>query len=122
MGRTIINMRVHGPVDSADVEALADTGSTFTKVPRSVIEKIGVEPAYESKIELGDSRTITRRLALADVEIDGVRRPVLVSIAEDGEFPLVGYTTLETLGFKVNPVTHALESKPAIEYRVESPY
>ena len=65
---------------------------------------------------MGDGRTITRRLALAEVEIHGVRRPVLVSVGEDGEHPLVGYTTLESLGFKVNPVTHALEPTPAIEY------
>ena len=59
--------------------------------------------------------TITRRLALADVEIDGVRRPVLVSVGGDKDRPLLGYTTLEALGFKVNPVTHALGPTRAIE-------
>ena len=116
MGQTLVNMRVYGPLGSSELEALADTGATFTKLPRSAIEKIGAESAYETAIELGDGRTITRNLALAEVEIHGVRRPVLVSVGEDGERPLVGYTTLESLGFKVNPVTHALEPTPAIEY------
>ncbi|MBI2916946.1 MAG: hypothetical protein HYY01_03045 [Chloroflexi bacterium] len=58
---------------------------------------------------------MTRRLALAEVEIEGVRRPVLVALGSNGERPLVGYTTLEMLGFKVNPVTHHLEKTPAIE-------
>ena len=116
MGQTLVNLRIHGPFGSADIEALADTGATFTKVPRSSMEKIGAEAAYETAVALGDGRTVTRHLALAEVEIHGVRRPVLVAIGDDGEHPLVGYTTLGILGFKVNPVTHALEPTPAIEY------
>ncbi len=116
MGQTLVRIRVYGPLDSGDVEALADTGATFTKLSRSVIEKIGVDTSYETEVELGDGRKVTRSLALADVEIDGVRRPVLVSVGEDGERALIGYTTLEALGFKVNPVTHSLEPTPAIEY------
>ncbi len=116
MGQTLVTLHVHGPLGSAQVEALADTGATFTKVPRAVVERLGLRPDYETSIELGDGRTITRNLALAEVELEGVRRPVLIAISETGEQPLVGYTTLETLGFKVNTVTHALESTPAIQY------
>jgi len=43
------------------------------------------------------------------VEIEGVRRPVLVAIGGDEEAPIIGYTTLENLGFKVNPITGRLE-------------
>ncbi|MBI4199637.1 MAG: retroviral-like aspartic protease family protein [Chloroflexi bacterium] len=116
MGQTLVVLRIHGPFGSAEVEALADTGATFTKVPRRVAEQTGLQAQYETAVELGDGRTITRALALADVEVNGVRRPVLVAIAENGEHPLIGYTTLEALGFKVNPVTHALEKTTAIEY------
>ena len=41
---------------------------------------------------------------------------VLVASGGDEEQPLIGYTTLETLGFKVNTVTHEPEPTPAIEY------
>ena len=98
------------------VSALADTAATFTKVPRSVFDEAGLVARYEAEVEIGDGRTIRRELALADVEIAGVRRPVLVSAGADGERPLVGYTTLETLGFKVNTVAHRLEAYAA--YRV----
>ena len=96
--------------------ALADTAARFTKIPRSAILKIGAEPLYETEVELGTRRTVTRALALADVAIDGVRRPVLVAVGEEAERPLVGYATLETLGFKVNSGTHSLEPTAAIEY------
>ena len=53
---------------------------------------------------------------LAEVEIEEVGRPVLVAIVEE-EKPLIGYTTLELLGFKVNPITGKLERAMPIEYR-----
>ena len=116
MRQTLVDLQVHGPRGSSEMEALAGTGATFTKIPRSAIEKIGAESGYQAAIELGDGRTVTRCLALAEVEIHGVRRPVLVSVGEDEERPLVGYTTLESLGVRVNPVTHALEPTPSIGY------
>ncbi len=116
MGQTIVSMTIYGPIGSAEVEGMADTGATFSKVPRSTIDAVGIEPQYESDIRLGDGRTVTRSLASAEVEVQGVRRPVLVALGANGEQPLIGYTTLEALGFKVNSVTHSLEPTPAIEY------
>ena len=45
-----------------------------------------------------------------------MRRPVLITLADNGEQPLIGYTTLEALGFEVDTVKHVLERTPAIEY------
>jgi len=59
---------------------------------------------------------IKRGLALGEVEIEGVRRPVLIAIGGEEERPLVGYATLELLSFKVNPVTGKLKKTIAIEY------
>ena len=116
MGQTLVSLTIHGPLGSAEVEGLADTGATFTKVPESTADAVGIEPRYETDVQLGDGRTVTRILASAEVEVQGVRRPVLVAFGADGEQPLIGYTTLEALGFKVNTVTYSLEPTPAIEY------
>lgn len=115
-GQTWVNLRVFGPQGSAEVRALADTGATFTKVPHQAAEEAGLQTEYEVPAEMADGRTIKRSLDLAELQIEGMRRPVLVSVAENGQTALVGYTTLETVGFKVNPVTHRLELAPAIEY------
>ena len=56
-----------------------------------------------------------RDLAPAEVEIEGVKRPILIAIRGDEEMPIIGYTTIEVLGFKVNSVTGKLERTPAIE-------
>ena len=116
MGRTFVDIGIHGRLRSSVISALADTAATFTKVPRVLFDQLGLDIAHEAEVEIGDGRRIRRPLALADVEIAGVRRPVLVSAGGDAEQPLVGYTTLEILGFKVNTVTHKLEPAPAIEY------
>jgi predicted aspartyl protease len=78
--------------------------------------QIGLEQQYEIPVELGDGRIISRGLALAEVEVEGIRRPMLIALAAEGEPPLLGYTALELLGFKVNPVTRKLEKTIAIEY------
>lgn len=117
MGEVVARIRVQGPKGSADLEALVDTGATFTKIPVRLASKLGLEAKYETQVELGEGRVIERALAMAEIEMDGVARPVLVTVGEEGEKPLVGYTTLEHLGFKVNPLTRRLEKTTAIEYR-----
>ncbi len=116
MGKTIATVRIYGRLGSSSLELLVDTGATFTKIPRSIGEEIGLEAQYTTKVELSDGRLVDRKLALAELEIEGIKRPVLVALSEDGEKALLGYTTLEVLGFKVNPVTRRLEKTFAIEY------
>ena len=116
MGETIVTMTVHGPRGSRQVAGVADTAATCTKIPSATAEALGLQARFETQVELGDGRTVTRQLALAEVEIEDVRRPVLVALAEDGEQSLVGYTTLEALGFKVDTAKHALERRTATEY------
>jgi len=118
MGETCIRFKIYG-IDGkfAELDAIVDTGATFTKIPLYVANELGLEAKYETKVELGDGHIITRKLAPAEVEIEDVRRLILVSIGE--EKPLLGYTTLELLGFKVNPITGKLERTMAIEYRAK---
>jgi len=112
-----VQLKIYGSDGKAiEFEALVDTGATFTKVPREKADLLGLKVRYETEVEFADGRRVKRGLALAEVELAGVRRPVLVAIGEEGEMPLIGYTTLEILGFKVNPVTGELERTVAIEY------
>jgi clan AA aspartic protease len=120
MGETRIYFKVYGVAGQAvELEAVVDTGATFSKIPKSVAAKLGLEARYETEIELADGRITKRKLTLVEIEIEGIRRPVLVTIGEE-EKSLVGYTTLEFLGFKVNPITRKLEKAIPIEY-IEKP-
>ena len=116
MGETRAKVKVYGNRGWKEVDALVDTGATFTNIHTSVAEEIGIEPKYDTTIELADRRLVQRRLGLAEIEFNGVRRPVLIAFSPDTEEPLIGYTTLENLELKVNPVTGKLEKTKAIEY------
>lgn len=118
MGEVSVRLKIYGPTATRELEALVDTGATYTKIPKAVAEGVGLQLEYETEIELLDKRLVRRKLGLALVEIEGVRRPVIVSVSEDDEQPLIGYTTLELLEFSVNPLTRKLERAWPIEYRV----
>lgn len=118
MGETRVPFKIYGLNGKvAELEALVDTGATFTKIPGTTARELKLEARYETEIELAGGRRLKRGLALAEVEIEGVKRPVLMAIGGEKEKPLIGYTTLEVLGFKVNPITGKLERTIAIEYK-----
>jgi len=115
VGETRVKFRVYSGGVFVELEGLVDTGATFTKIPKWAASKIGLQAIYKAEVMLGDGRTVTRGLAYGEVEMEGIRRLVPVAIGGDEEMPVIGYTTLEILGFKVNPVTGKLEKTPAIE-------
>jgi len=115
MGETRIRFRVYNGERFVELEGIVDTGATFTKIPKAAASTIGLQAKYRAEVMLGDGRIVLRDLAVGEVEVEGVKRPVPVAIGEDEETPVIGYTTLEILGFKVNPVTGKLERTPAIE-------
>lgn len=116
MGMTTLRIVIHGPLESTEVEVVVDTGATFTKIPRSTATRLGLSSYRSIEVQLSDGRRVQRELAIADVVVEGERGYVPVAIGEENEPALLGYTTLEILGFKVNPVTRQLERTLAIEY------
>lgn len=68
MGLAYVKVRVYNPADLAKsevVELVVDGGATFTSIPRSVLEEIGMKPIVRRKLEVhdGDRRTRHRQLA-----------------------------------------------------------
>jgi len=67
-------------------------------------------------VRLSYQRVVERGLCFAEAEPDGVRDLVPIALGGDDEPSLVGYTVLEILGFKVDPVSGKLERTQPIEY------
>ena len=116
MGATYADLSLSGSSASDTLRCLIDTGATFTRIPLALGRRLGLEVVRDVEVELADGRVVTRQLALANAEMEGIRSPILVTLAEEGDIPLIGVTTLETLGFKVDPVAERLEPRTAIEY------
>lgn len=91
-----------------EVEALVDTGATYTWLPRSLLERLGVRPAFRREFETADGRVIERELAEVAIHLNGEIHFTLVVFGDEGTRPLLGVVTLETFGLGVDPVRQRL--------------
>lgn len=111
MGQFSIQVSVVHPSDparAADVELIVDTGATLSWIPREIVERIGAPRFGRRSFLFADGRTIERETAAAVVKYNGVAAGVTVVVAEPGDGHLLGATTLETLGFGVDPIRRTL--------------
>ena len=90
------------------VDALVDTGSTFTSAPASALRELGIEPLRSASFEFGQGDVRELEVGQAWVRLDGLEiiTPVMFN-AEDSE-PLLGAVTLEELMLGVDPVERRL--------------
>ena len=78
-----------------EVEALVDTGPTFTKVPRPVLEALEVPADRTYTALLADGRRVPRELGWATIRLEGQQFPTPVAFGEEGEPTLLGAMALE---------------------------
>ena len=78
-----------------EVEALVDTGATFTCVPADLLRELGHRALGSERFELGDGRVVERDLTEAPVRIDGKTRISICVFADEGSTTLLGAVTLE---------------------------
>jgi clan AA aspartic protease len=90
------------------VELLVDTGATLSWVPREVIDQLNVPRLARRSFRMADGRTIERETAGAIVQFNGSEANVTLVVAELGDGRLLGATTLESLGFAVDPIRRQL--------------
>jgi predicted aspartyl protease len=88
---------------------VADTGATLTTIPAHVARSTGLVSTGSVIVKLADGTKKGISIAQAEVEVRGDKAPVRVLIGSDDQVPLLGLTSLETLGLKVNPVESVLE-------------
>jgi predicted aspartyl protease len=90
------------------IEALVDTGSTFTSVPRQILLELGVEPRREVTLRLADGTSHVQQLGRVVVQLDGVEDLTFVVFGEEGSPPTIGAVTLETFLLGVDPAGQRL--------------
>ncbi|TLZ70970.1 MAG: aspartyl protease [Methanobacteriota archaeon] len=118
MGEVRVPVTFRGPKGAATVEdVLVDTGATHTAVESGLAEALGLVPRWRHPFETANGPR-DFDIALAEVEILGRSMPMSVVIADVN---LVGMTTLESLGFKVDPVQRRLEPTVGVLYSVADP-
>jgi predicted aspartyl protease len=88
--------------------ALVDTGSEFTWVPREVLEALGVKPERTQYFLIADGRTLERPVGYAIVHAGGTDAPDLVVFAEPDDMVLLGARSLEGMNLRVDALRKQL--------------
>ena len=90
------------------VEALVGTGTTYTWVPRPILEELGYKPSFKRRLRLADGKVIERDGCEAVVEIDGNRLTTIAIFGDPGSEALLGAVTLEQFSLAPDPVSKKL--------------
>ena len=97
------------------VEMLVDTGATFTKVPRELLEGLGVPVESTYIAELADGSRIERTRGRTMIRLHGKEYPTPVTFGESGEQSLLGAMALEDAMLAVDPHARRLIPVDALE-------
>jgi clan AA aspartic protease len=92
----------------AEVNFLIDSGAIYSLVPGKILDQLDIEPYKEMSFSLADGTTLKRKVCSAYFEFEGEGGPAPVVYGEEGDEPLLGATTLESLGLVLNPFTRTL--------------
>lgn len=99
------------------VEALVDTGATFTTVPAPLLERLGVEPERTVRLQLANGQIQERPIGAVRAELNGIQGTIVCVFGEAGEPSVIGAVTLEIFLLSVDPVERRLV--PVVGYRLE---
>ena len=90
------------------VDALVDTGATFTWLPRDLLAALGHAPSTRKSFQLGDGRIISSDIADVPVRIGDEVHSTICAFADMGTEPVIGAVTLEEFLLAPDPVNKRL--------------
>ena len=116
MGTFHVDVAIGDPEGSRyePVEALVDTGSTYTSVPRPVLEALGVVSHSRAWFRLADGHHVEREIGYARIKIGGSTAITIVVFADADSPILLGAYALEGLLLAPDPVGRRLVPVPGL--------
>jgi len=112
MGFITTSIKVSHPHDSVKpitLNLVVDTGATFTVIPSQELENMGIKPRVKRRLRTADGRVVERDGATILAQIMDKSDEVPVVFGGKDDSPVIGITTLEILGFEVDPITGRLK-------------
>ncbi len=92
----------------AEVSFLIDSGAVYSLVPARTLSALGIRSHRTVEFTLADGRRIERKVGDAYFEYKGEGGAAPVIFGEVGDEPLLGATTLESLGLILDPFQRRL--------------
>jgi clan AA aspartic protease len=115
--RVAITLRSRVTDSSWTGEALVDTGSAYSVVPRPIAEMLGVETMRIQRVIFASGVAEQWPLGAVAIEYEGQHCPTAAFIGPPGGEVLLGAIALETLGLAVDPVNLRLVPMEPIRAR-----
>lgn len=110
MGVTYIEGTVTGVKGKkATVRFLVDSGATYTLLPYTAWQAIGLSPKRSITFTLADGTTLERNVSECHISLSEGEGHTPVILGERGDEALLGVVTLEILGLVLNPFTRTLQ-------------
>ncbi|MCC6236664.1 MAG: aspartyl protease family protein [Dehalococcoidia bacterium] len=101
-----VGATAEGPFEAVD--ALVDSGATYTLLPRPLLERLGVQPSDSQSFVLADVRVVQRQVGEVTARIGGRTRTTVAIFGDAEASPLLGAVTLESFGLGIDPVKKEL--------------
>jgi len=111
--RVPIEIADSGEASFERMDALVDTGSAFTWVPKDALERLGHSPDQQWEFELPDGRRVPYGVKWIRVRLNGDAQPMPIIFGNEGTEPLLGMVTLEIFRLAVDGVNERLIRIPA---------
>ena len=110
MGTFAVQVQVSKPYSGefAAVDALVDTGASYSMFPSDVLENIGAVADETRAFDLADNRTVQLPIGHAEIRIAGKQIITQVVFGPVNGPSLIGATTLEGAGLAVDPMRRLL--------------
>ena len=93
------------------VDALVDTGASYSMFPQNMLERLGIERRFVLPFEQTDGTVIDRDVGLAMLVINGTESSMRVIFGGDNAEALLGSNALQEFLLVVDPVAEELVSR-----------
>lgn len=91
-----------------ELQALVDTGATWTWVPRDILERLGHTPTLKRHLRTADNRMIERDATEVPVRLGDETIHTICIFGDVGSEVLLGVTTMEAFSVAPDPVNQRL--------------
>jgi predicted aspartyl protease len=93
---------------SEAIEALVDTGATWTWIPRPVLDRLAIPATDRRRLQMANGQIVERESGWVLITAEGVTVPTVCIFGDPDSIPLLGAVTLEECSLAPDPVRQRL--------------
>lgn len=117
MGLVNVDVKIKNPAapkKSLTREFLVDSGAAYSVVPAKVLRNLGIQPSSKRRFILANGEALELPTGNAFFEYQGEIGAAPVIFGDKDDIFLLGVTTLESLGFILDPIHRELKPLPML--------